>query len=224
MNAPNTSKSWRIKNSLWIIWSFTIILSPVGFFYIGAKTKKLKWIISGVIYFLLGPVALYFSGKSESGFVPSSVGTALGFIWFFSFIACIVHSFIVRKSYLNLISSESSATAIPVVPVSSSTNKAPVLRNGTPEEKILKVNINTSSEKMISDLPGVGIAIANRAVAIRSNSGPYTSVNEFITRLDIPAHFSEQIEHLATVNPEPEYTTAIQTQPLSTPQVGENHG
>lgn len=218
MNAPNTNKSWRIKNSLWIIWSFTIILSSVGFFYIGVKTKKLKWIISGVIYFLLGPVALYFSGKSESGFVPSSLGTALGFIWFFSFIACIVHSFIVRESYLNLLGGTSLAIKDSAVPGIPSIEKGPVLRNGTSEEKILKVNINTCSEKMISDLPGVGIVIANRAVAIRTNSGPYASVSEFIATLDIPASFSEQIEHLATVNPEPEYTTVIPIQPLYTPQ------
>lgn len=45
-NKTNT----KIKNSIWIIFSFIVFLNGIGFVYIGYKTSNKKWIKKRIVH------------------------------------------------------------------------------------------------------------------------------------------------------------------------------
>ncbi|MCL2826525.1 MAG: helix-hairpin-helix domain-containing protein [Eggerthellaceae bacterium] len=55
----------------------------------------------------------------------------------------------------------------------------------------------------MADLPGVGIALAKRALEMRSQAGGFMSVQDFCQRMGLMPHFAVQIEGraFATANP-----------------------
>ena len=66
-------KKWERKNSLWVIWSL-FGFSSISFLNIGIKAKEKKWIITGIIYFVVlwGGMIISgdMSGKSENAAFP----------------------------------------------------------------------------------------------------------------------------------------------------------
>lgn len=87
---------WEILNSLWIIGAF-FNMAFISFFYIGSKTKNVKWKIYGAIYFLINVVALILVGILDYTNIISDILIGL---WFIGYFIGLVHSFIVRKEYL----------------------------------------------------------------------------------------------------------------------------
>lgn len=66
-----------------------------------------------------------------------------------------------------------------------------------PIQPAQKVDINTATEQELSNLPGVGIALAKRAVQLRKDVGDFASVKDFCKKLELKPHFAVQIENLA---------------------------
>jgi len=98
MNITNRGKKWEFLNSLWILWSFTLLLSCVGFFWIGGRTGRRKWIISGLIYLIVnfGLIFTTSSLKANGNILYNVVMAMILIGWF----AAIVQSFMTRKEYL----------------------------------------------------------------------------------------------------------------------------
>ena len=38
------------RSSLWVLWTFTILLNWVAFFWIGIRAQNRRWILWGVVY------------------------------------------------------------------------------------------------------------------------------------------------------------------------------
>lgn len=87
-------KKWERKNSLWIIWSL-FGFSSISFLNIGIKAKEKKWIITGIIYFVV-----LWGGMIIAGDMPGKAGEILADAMMILYIVSIVHPFLVRKSYL----------------------------------------------------------------------------------------------------------------------------
>jgi DNA uptake protein ComE-like DNA-binding protein len=98
LSITNRGKKWEIHNSLWILWSFTLLLSCVGFFWIGGRTGRRKWIISGLIYLVVNFGLIFITSwlKANSGILYNVVMAMILIGWF----AAIVQSFMSRKEYL----------------------------------------------------------------------------------------------------------------------------
>lgn len=86
-------KGWEWRNSLWIVFSFWA-MSWIGFFYIGTKAKRKKWIVMGVIFGLLQTVPLVVAEEGSLAY------DAMMYLFFFAYIAGIVLSFRSKKEYL----------------------------------------------------------------------------------------------------------------------------
>lgn len=98
MNITNRGKKWELRNSLWILWSFTLILGCVGFFWIGGRAGKRKWIISGLVYLVVNFGLLYTTQwlKTNNNILYNIAVALICIGWF----AAIVQSFMSRKEYL----------------------------------------------------------------------------------------------------------------------------
>lgn len=87
-------KKWERRNSLWVIWSL-LGFSSISFLSIGLKVKEKKWIIIGVMYFII-----IWGGMALLGNVQGQTGEILADVIMVVYIWSIVHTFLVRKSYL----------------------------------------------------------------------------------------------------------------------------
>lgn len=83
MRITDRGKLWETTNSIWILWSFCPLLYFVGFFWIGARAKQIKWSFFGCLYMF----ALF-------------LVTVNAFFWVIAWIASIAHSFYIRDEYL----------------------------------------------------------------------------------------------------------------------------
>lgn len=98
MSITNRGKTWEILNSLWILWSFTLMLNCVGFFWIGGRTGQRKWIASGLIYFLVDFALLFtISWLQRINGVLFNIAMALIIL---GWSCAILQSFLSRKEYL----------------------------------------------------------------------------------------------------------------------------
>jgi len=64
-----------------------------------------------------------------------------------------------------------------------------------------KIDLNTAIEQELSNLPGVSVALAKKAIELRAQTGGFISVQDFNQRLGLMPHFVTQIESIAFVSP-----------------------
>lgn len=87
-------KKWGWRNSLWILWTFTLgMFNYVAFYYIGIRTKQVKWILAGVVYSIVFIVVMILIEYPAYEDVTSILLVS-------SWLASMVHAFMVRKEYL----------------------------------------------------------------------------------------------------------------------------
>lgn len=63
------------------------------------------------------------------------------------------------------------------------------------------VNINTSSQSQLEELPGIGEVRATAIIRSRETQGPYAATEDLLTREVIPPSVYEDIADLITVGP-----------------------
>lgn len=215
MNITNKGKKWELMNSLWILWSFTLLFACIGFFWIGARVGKRKWIISGLVYLILNLGFIYISQWLRD--TNAVVADALAVIIYISWLVAIVHAIMSRKEYLlrrEAVVELKSATrdayrneirkdylgdkqkTVEQAPTLS-TQQAPPIRHSEPPAQ--KVNLNTAAEQELANLPGVGVVLAKRALEMRAQNEAFASVQDFNQRLGLMPHFALQIENMAFI-------------------------
>ncbi len=87
------SSSWRITNSLWIGWTFSLsFFNWISFFYAGKRAKKPEWAAYGLFYMI--------------PFLMIMFGPEAGFTWDLAIfltipmgILSMVHAFKIREEY-----------------------------------------------------------------------------------------------------------------------------
>lgn len=232
-------KKWEIFNSLWIFWSFTLLLSCVGFFWIGGRTGRRKWIISGLIYLVVNFGLIFTLSWLEAH--SSILYNVVMAIVLIGWVAAIVQSFMSRKEYLirrEAVLDLTSATReayrneireeyIPQGSVRSSvqtqnkqsahptylphnesddpqpSDAKPASHSVEPDTKVFMgalVDLNTCTEQQLANLPGVGVALAKKAMEMRTAMGGFVSTSDFIEKLKLMPHFAAQIEKMAYVS------------------------
>ena len=216
---------WRIINSWWILLTLPMgLLSWAAFVYIGFKAKQKKWIIWGFVYSfaLVGmfvgsdPSLEYFILVPESSWVMTLIDSIIPILW----IASIIHAFYVRGEYLvrletlkkykcsnedilrNEIENEFKQNNIsnrrPIQKSNDITHSNP--KSNAPQTETKKiVDINNDSEQTISELPGIGIILAKKAIEIRETRD-FESVDDFGQALDLKPHIIEHIRPLIIIN------------------------
>lgn len=220
MGITNKGKKWELRNSIWILWSFTLLLACVGFFWIGGRTGRRRWIVFGLVYLVTNFGLIYVAQAFED--INSVVHGTISAVIYISWMIAIVHAFLSRKEYL--IRREA------VLELKNSTRDAyrdsirkdylgsggkpaihasgPMANNSSRQNTLVnqhvpiaqKINLNIASEQELSNLPGVGVALAKRALELRSQIGGFVSVQDFHQRLGLMPHFAVQIEKMAFVD------------------------
>lgn len=96
MSITKKGPLWEYKNSLWILIHFIIMFSGIGMFYAGKKVKVKKWTNYALIYIVVTWISFFIVGANQA----NKLSDVFAGIFLGSYIACIVHSFIIRKEYL----------------------------------------------------------------------------------------------------------------------------
>lgn len=224
MSVTKRGTLWEITNSLWVLWSFTLFLNFVGFFWIGGRTGQRKWIVSGILYLLADFVGPLIAPELQK--VNEIYNLILMPLMFIGWTAAIIQSFLSRREYLlrreavlDLMRATNDAYRSeirgeyfgsagqpaqpprppqamqkPVMP-----RPAPPVGQPVPPQNLLDLNL--AAEQQLAALPGVGVALAKRAVESRAQAGGFASVEDFCARLQLMPHFAEQIRGLAFASP-----------------------
>lgn len=230
----NRSLIWELKNSLWILFSF-FLLPGFGFFYIGIKTLKMKWIVIGGIY-----SCVLFSGVIV---IENKI------VYWFYFISGVILSFYYKREYLSQLetiqdkrrqmeseklqkqferkysqrrkkvnkkSQKQIAKELDEKEIStdkSNSEQMGGVENAVQNSKPLKqgktkslkdresIDINLCSIDTLSELPGVTLVLAKKAVNYRKKNNGFASVEEFYNVVGLKPHIIVQISDKLICNP-----------------------
>ena len=222
MTVTKQGLKWKIRNSLWIIWSFIPLFNGIGMLYAGLKVKVYKWSGYGLIYLAITWAPILFIKEFNT-----DVGILLFFI---NYLVCIIHSFKIRQECLLRIEilkdlgaknakqaetdiSEEQVDKVNEItnmekPAYSSINKdndalmteksavSPKIPNLEELNKKVLLDINSCTEDELAELPGVGLILAKEAIKIRSQKGSFASVDEFIEKLNVNSHYVARIREM----------------------------
>jgi DNA uptake protein ComE-like DNA-binding protein len=218
LSVTKRGKAWDLRNSLWILWTFTGF-GFIAFFWIGSRAKHKAWTLLGCLY-----LVLLFTGFFLSTENLATVGVPLMMI---TWVASIAHAFIIRKSYLlrrelflegaeqrnaetvrkneelrRKIRGETTNQAedsfIPIVEKKESLQQMDKIPEEQPATEPLDLNNCTESELAL--LPGIGAVRAKKIVALRSEKGGFSSFDDFVNSLKIEPHFAVQINTMVVVS------------------------
>lgn len=93
------SSNWRLINSLWIGFTFTLgFFNWMSFLYVGIHVRKNKWIISGIIYAI--PLTLVFLTIPKGPFPNKFIELISILLIFLMGVISIIHAFMIRNEYL----------------------------------------------------------------------------------------------------------------------------
>lgn len=193
----NRGSKWEWLHSWYILLSF-FSLGFVGFLYIGHKVNYRKWTLWGLIY---GIVLTFAFISGEIG-MPG-IGALCGFG---GWIACIVHSFVARKTFLIRLDEKMNTAPDEIEQIRQEARKS----YGKPVEKELKeqivehvgakeetpkakqpveptekIDVNHCTSEQLKALPFVSAAMAIKAEQHRKEQGDFKSIDEFFEAVGI---------------------------------------
>ena len=96
MEFERKSKGWRLLQSLWILLSFIPLLPWLPFLYIAARTKKNSWAVWSLVYAIPNFIFFFTDYPYESAAYDMVLAASM-----MSTLVAIIHSFVIRKDYLN---------------------------------------------------------------------------------------------------------------------------
>jgi DNA uptake protein ComE-like DNA-binding protein len=215
-------RKWELRNSLWLILVFIILINWIAFFWIGLRAKQRKWVLFGCLYIVLCvvvPMTSVQEGIKENQMLSDSLMSAYLISWLIS----IIHAFLSRREYLIrrelIVTNRGAANSAyrqkirnshrryqdypqQTVPNVAGQQFVPQFTSAaqTPQRPAQKIDLNTCSEQQLAGLPGVSVALAKRAIILRAQVSGFSSVQDFCGRLGLAPHFAVQIENLAYVS------------------------
>jgi hypothetical protein len=99
MFTTSRSEKWELLHSLWIGWTFALgFLSWLAFLYAGARVRRLRWQVWGMVYAVPPTLAFLFPYDAAPGNSPFtdvliSATVATGLV-------SVAHAFLIRREYL----------------------------------------------------------------------------------------------------------------------------
>jgi eukaryotic-like serine/threonine-protein kinase len=111
--APERDSSWRLRNSLWILWTLTVVLNWVAFLVIGSRTQTKKWLIWGGVYAIPLLLAILSEPSSSHSYNEDTFsyqeGASSYSLATIMWIASIIHALVARGEYLRLLAAQEDA-------------------------------------------------------------------------------------------------------------------
>jgi hypothetical protein len=100
LSLTSLGTKWEWSHSLWIVWTLTLgFTSWIAFFYIGWRTRRVRWLLWGLLYFAafaaVAAVGTFGTVNSQS----QIWGVATG-LMVVAGIVSVVHAFAIRGDYL----------------------------------------------------------------------------------------------------------------------------
>lgn len=225
MAITKKGKSWEIKHSLWILWSFSFFLNGIGLIKAGNKTRVKKWRNAGIFYLVaIWSLMITVDGIQDMAKNIRDIGTLV------LYIVCIIHSFVIKKEYLIRLELLVDKKALPdkvdelrnkvareyeintdslngnindnkqksMNDYSKKQTSVDNMMNKNPTSQIL-LDINTCSQEDLLQLPGVGIIEAKKVINYRMNK-EIDSIEEFIEILNLKPHYADRIRPMLIYN------------------------
>lgn len=226
MEITSKGRSWEIAQSWWILLTFTIgFFGWAAFLYVGIKTAQRKWIKWGVVYaipFMLAMAIPGFSGTSI-GAMSFVVICIVSVVHAFR----IRKEFLLRleaqqargsaeEIHVRRRIAEEYGTSVPAqntpklekrspnsVPQAEAAGQPVVSTPAKPEpvtrsQAAALLDINRATEQDIAALPGVGVILAKKAIALREKSGSFQSLEDFGEALSLKPHIVDRIRPMVT--------------------------
>lgn len=88
----------RLRDSLWIAWTFTLFLNWIAFFWIGFRARNGRWVAWGFVY-AIPFIALMVLSESDELYESWPGDLAAG-AWLILALAAIIHAFVIRRTYI----------------------------------------------------------------------------------------------------------------------------
>lgn len=195
-------KRWEYRHSIWFVWLLFPfgITSFISFFYIGARVKRLKWMISAIIYLII--TILFFVVSEYFPIDHIIYDIDLG-ITIAAWIAAWVQAATGRRLYLQLLAKkiareseefsiqlEPGSRPVPISSIESIPKTIGQIQSVTTESlaKDQVVDMNNAKKEEIALIPGIGTILAEEIIQMRNQIGSFHSLSHFIKVMDIKPH------------------------------------
>lgn len=168
----NKGKGWKFFQSLWLLWLFIPFgaLSLIPFIYIAVRAKRLSWFFWGLFYTV--PIILIFSiGPKNPAYVLILLGSVI--IWIIS----IIHAFKIRTEFLIRFEVLNSLKNIAVAAELSEIKSFEMNQISINLPK--PININTATEKEITNVLPFGPIFSKKVIEERTKIGSFNSSVQF---------------------------------------------
>lgn len=213
-------KPWEAAQSWWIVLTFAFgLLTWMAFGYAGVRVGQTKWTLFGVGYLLALVVAL------------STAISGLGLIiWLAIFVGGILHARAIRAEFLVRLDAQLDTAVLTesvandrlkgLDDLTAAARQAAVFPSlpekptaGLPfessyastliEPSMERIDLNTASEQVISDLLAIGKTDARRIVQQREQQGGFRSMDDFAHHAGLQPHVARKLEPRVQFNPLP---------------------
>ncbi|MBC5635674.1 helix-hairpin-helix domain-containing protein [Ornithinibacillus sp. BX22] len=217
-------RKWEYRHSLWLNWLFGpfLLTGFISFLYIGIRTKKNKWIIAGVIYFIVMAQYFFYFGNydSDSTFFNLSILLVCA-----GWVAAWVHAFQARREYLRIIALQVINDPLRHTPpyIVNTTYPFPGAKEPfenikhvkkqktstsvTEQKEPFVININGASMQEIASHPYIGNILARQIVQVRDKVGEFKSFAHLVEETNMKPHI------IAKAKPYIQFSEELQTTP-----------
>ena len=97
-DSPRGRLPERLRDSLWIGWTLTILFNYVAFFWIGSRAKNRRWTLWGIVYAFPNLVGMLIA--DNEALWNSSVGDVVFGTALILGVVSIGHAFAIRRNYI----------------------------------------------------------------------------------------------------------------------------
>lgn len=187
--------AWEWINSWWILFSF-IDCAWIGFFVIWARTRKRKWQIMGIFFFILQFCLFAFMGATEE---TNALTNVVALLWIGAYPVGVILSFVEREEYLfcrdhllRVRADEAAQLAFQETVTRNCITHQMTAASDSQGHEVLDINRCTKTD--FATLPGVSAALAIKAEEYREKHCGFSSTDEFYSVLELKPHFVVQLE------------------------------
>ncbi len=213
---PSKGCLWELLHSLWIYWTLTF-MAFISFFYIGSKMRHRRCLIWGAVYLVVFIMIFSFVDQDQNEESNSAIGGILTLYW----LGSIVHAFVARSEYLQMLLRDEAETQRYYREQYYEQQRAsqfageyqtrqqqqgrsafsdhsytaqPKQSPAAAAADIPMTDINTCTVKELAALPGVTIVMAKQAYKYRCEHNGFSSAEEFFQVTGLKPHFVAMLQ------------------------------
>lgn len=226
--------AWEWRHSLWLVWLLFPFgfLVPISFIYISIRGRKLKWLITGVIYSLLYGLVIFTDVQFDS---ESPLQDVIAAVILLGWIVAWGLAFSARREYLQILAKRRlgtegfnqfiEATREQILNSTITTPTRPMKRSENEKQKTEEtdslapkiVQINKATKEELQALPGIDSLLATRIIETRDEVGAFRSYSNLVEQLKIQPHVLAKAQRYLTYT-DSEYKRTLDRQAESNMQ------